>query len=138
MPLFSHKGVAMEKATKAALFSALLFPGWGQIYLKRYKRGLVFILPVLFGVLVLTWVVVQGGIKIIKAAPFKKGAVQFANIIQVTIDALKAVDLSYFLLMLCLIAVLWVLSIVDAYQLANKMITAPTTAADQESTSDQA
>ena len=138
MPLFSHKGVAMDKATKAALFNALLFPGWGQFYLKRYKRGLVFILPVLLGILVLTWVVVQKGIKILKAAPLKKGTVQFANIIQVTIDALKAIDLSYFLLMLCLIAVLWVLSIVDAYQLAKKMITAPTTAADRESASDQA
>ena len=110
----------MDKATKAALFSALLFPGWGQFYLKRYKRGLVFILPVLAGTLALAWAIVQVGITIIKAAPLKKGTIQLANVIQVTVDALKALDYSYFSLMLSLIVVLWILSIVDAYLLGKK------------------
>lgn len=127
----------MDKATKAALFSALLFPGWGQLYLKRYKRGLIFIIPVLIGTLALAWAVVQVGITIIKAAPLKKGTVQLGKVIQVTVDALKAIDPYYFLFMLSLIAALWILSIVDAYQLGKKIITVPTTAADQESSSDQ-
>ena len=66
----------MDKATKAALFSALLFPGWGQFYLKRYKRGLFFIVPVLIGTLALAWSIIQVSAKIIKATPFKKGTVQ--------------------------------------------------------------
>jgi TM2 domain-containing membrane protein YozV len=127
----------MDKATKAALFCALLFPGWGQFYLKRYKRGLVFILPVLIGTLALVWAIVQVGITIIKAAPFKKETVQLANVIQVTVDALKTIDFSYFLFILCLIAALWILSIIDAYLLGKKMMTAPTTDVRQESTSDQ-
>lgn len=127
----------MDKATKAALFSALLFPGWGQFYLKRYKRGLVFIMPVLIGTLALVWAIVQVGITIIKAAPFKKETVQLANVIQVTVDALKTIDFSYFLFILCLIAALWILSIIDAYLLGKKMMTAPTTDVRQESTSDQ-
>ena len=81
----------MDKATKAALFSALLFPGWGQFYLKRYKRGLVFIVPVLASALALVWSIVEIGISIIKAAPFKKGTVHPANVIQVAVDALKAI-----------------------------------------------
>ena len=127
----------MDKATKAALFSALLFPRWGQFYLKRYKRGLVFIMPVLIGTLALVWAIVQVGITIIKAAPFKKETVQLANVIQVTVDALKTIDFSYFLFVLCLIAALWVLSIIDAYLLGKKMMTAPTTDVRQESTSDR-
>jgi TM2 domain-containing membrane protein YozV len=127
----------MDKATKAALFSALLFPGWGQFYLKRYKRGLVFIMPVLIGTLALVWAIVQVGITIIKAAPFKKETVQLANVIQVTVDVLKTIDFSYFLFVLCLIAALWVLSIIDAYLLGKKMMTAPTTDVRQESTSDR-
>jgi hypothetical protein len=127
----------MDKATKAALFSALLFPGWGQLYLKQYKRGLVFIVPALVCALAMAWEVVQVGAAIIKAAPFKKGTVQLGNVIQVTVDAFKAVDLYYLLLMLVLIAVLWILSIVDAYQLGKRMMTVPTTAGNQESTSDQ-
>jgi len=128
----------MNKATRAALYSALLVPGWGQFYLKQYKRGLVFMLPVLAGALVLVWVVVQVSVAIVKTATFKKGSVQLANVIQVAADALKAVDLFYFLLMLLLIAVLWVLSIIDAYQLGKKMMTVPTTDANRQSSSDQA
>jgi hypothetical protein len=32
----------MQQSTKAALFSALLFPGSGQLLLKRYLSGLLF------------------------------------------------------------------------------------------------
>lgn len=125
----------MNKATKAALFSAILFPGWGQFYLKRYKRGLIFIVPVMAGILALVWAVVQVGITIIKAAPLKKGTVQLVNVIQITEDALKAVDYSYFILLLILIGVFWILSIIDAYQLGKKIMTATTTDVNQESTS---
>jgi len=129
----------MDKATKAALFSAILFPGWGHFYLKRYKRGLAFILPVLVGTLALAWSVIQVGATIIKAAPFKKGTVQLSHVIQVAVDALKNINLSYGILMLSLIVALWILSIVDAYQLGKRITTShPTTAADQESSSDQA
>lgn len=127
----------MDKATKAALFSALLFPGWGQFYLRRIKRGLVFIVPVLIGFLLLAWMIIQASIKIIKAAPFKKDTVQLANVIQVTVDALKTIDIFNFLLILCLIILLWILSVVDAYQLGKKLKPAPTTDADPGSTSDQ-
>ncbi len=112
----------MDTATKAALFNALLFPGWGQFYLKRYKRGLVFLLPVLFGMIVLAWTVVHVGSNIIKAAPFKKGTVQLTQVIDVTLKALKTIDLRYFLFMLLLIALLWLLSIIDAYQIGKKMM----------------
>ena len=117
----------MDKSTKAALYSALLFPGWGQFYLKCYKRGLVFFLPVLMGSIALAWSVVRAGSAIIQAVPFKKGTVQVADIVRVSADALKAVDLSYLLLMLLLVAALWILSIVDAYQLGKKMMTISTT-----------
>ena len=110
----------MDKAKKAALYSALLFPGWGQFYLKRYKRGLIFFLPVLMGTIALAWAVIRTGSAIIQAAPFRKGTVQAADILRVSADALKAVDLSYLLIMLLLIAALWILSIIDAYQLAKK------------------
>jgi TM2 domain-containing membrane protein YozV len=122
----------MDKATKAALYSALLFPGWGQFYLRCYKRGLIFFLPVLMGTIVLAWSVVRAGSAIIQAAPFKKGTVQVADIIRVSADALKAVDLSYLFLMLLLVAALWILSIVDAYQLGKKMVTISTTRGNPE------
>ncbi|MEE9912604.1 MAG: hypothetical protein K4571_12875 [Deltaproteobacteria bacterium] len=126
----------MNQATKAAMYSALLIPGWGQFYLKRYKRGLVFLLPVLAGTLILTWMVVRAGANMIKAAPFKKGTIQLSHVMEVVLKTFRTIDLFYFLLMLLLIAVIWILSIVDAYQLGNQITTVPTTGADQESSSD--
>jgi hypothetical protein len=42
----------MKQSIKAALISALLFPGLGQILvLKRYARGCIFLLPTLAGTL---------------------------------------------------------------------------------------
>ncbi|PKN10340.1 MAG: hypothetical protein CVU70_03055 [Deltaproteobacteria bacterium HGW-Deltaproteobacteria-5] len=80
----------------------------------------------------LAWSVVRAGSAIIQAAPFKKGTVQVADIIRVSVDALKAVDLSYLLLMLLLVAALWILSIVDAYQLGKKIVTISTTRGNPE------
>ena len=128
----------MDKATKAALFSAMLFPGWGQFYLKRFKRGLVFLIPVFIGSLLLAWTIIQASINIIKATPFKKDTVQLGNVIQVTVDALKTINLSYFLLMLLLMILLWILSVVDAYQLGKKLTPATTIDADPGASSHQA
>lgn len=125
----------MNIATKAALYSALLFPGWGQFYLKRYKRGLIFFMPVLAAALALVWSIIDIGISIIKATPFKKGTVHLANAIQVAVDALKAINLSYFILLLIVISVFWILSIIDAYQLGKKIMKAPTTDVNPKSTS---
>lgn len=41
----------MKKSTKAALFSAVIFPGAGLIFLKRYLRGSIFFIPALLAIL---------------------------------------------------------------------------------------
>ena len=40
----------MDRSVKAALLSALVFPGAGQLYLKRGTRALLFIVPALAAV----------------------------------------------------------------------------------------
>jgi len=37
----------MKKTTKSVLFSTLLFPGSGHFVLRRWLRGLIFVVPVL-------------------------------------------------------------------------------------------
>ncbi len=124
----------MNPAIKAALFSALLLPGWGQIYLKKYKRGIMIILPVTAGILSICWAIVQVAITIIKAAPFKKGAVDFNIVINLTISSVKALDLYYLLFIFLLITFFWAFSIIDAYILGKKAMSATNTSAHQQST----
>jgi hypothetical protein len=116
-------------ATKAALLSALLFPGWGQFFLKRYKRGLAIVLPAIFGVVLITLHVVQIAVAVLKAAPLKKEAVNFGAVVQLSIDAVKSINLLYLLIISLLIIFLWIFSIVDAYLLGKKDMPKITTAA---------
>ena len=112
----------MNLATKAALLSALLFPGWGQIYLKKYKRGLALIVPVFFCVLFLVGAVVQVAIKVLKATPIKKGTVDFNAVVNLAVNSIKELDLFYLLLILIFMILLSIFSIIDAYLLGKKQI----------------
>lgn len=110
----------MEKANKAAIFSAVLFPGWGQLYLGHIVRGLIFMVSTLAGSFLLAWMIIRASSRIIKDAPFIKGSVRLENVIDITLDALRSINASFFLLIMFFIIVLWILSIVDAYQLGKK------------------
>jgi TM2 domain-containing membrane protein YozV len=107
---------------KAALFSALLFPGWGQIYLKKYKRGILIIIPVAIGIVLLTWEIVQIAYTVLKAAPLKKETVDFSAVLNLTSSSIKALDFYYLLFSFLLIIFFWVFSIIDAYLLGKKEI----------------
>jgi hypothetical protein len=110
----------MNLATKAALFNALLFPGWGQIYLRKYKKGISIIIATIAGVLSIIWSVIQTTINILKIAPFKKGTVNFSAVVSLAIDAIKALNLFYLFLILFFMILLWIFSIIDAYQSGEK------------------
>jgi len=125
----------MNIATKAALFNALLFPGWGQIYLKKYKKGISIIIAIIAGVVSILWSVVQTTINILKIAPFKKGTVNFSAVVNLAIDSIKALNLFYLFLILLFMILLWIFSIIDAYISGKKEMTKINIAADQQSTS---
>jgi hypothetical protein len=100
----------------------LLFPGWGQFYLKKYKRGLAFLLPVTAGTLCIVWAVVQVALAVLRAAPFKKGSVHFSDIVILAVNSVKALDLFYLMLIIIFMILLWIFSTVDAYFLGKKQI----------------
>ena len=110
----------MNKATKAALYNVLLFPGWGQIYLKRYKKGTAIIIAIIAGALSILWSIVQTTTAFLKISPFRKNAVNFDVIVKTAIYSIKHTNRSYLVLMLSLVLLLWISSIVDAYTIGKK------------------
>jgi TM2 domain-containing membrane protein YozV len=127
----------MNLSTKASLYNALLFPGWGQIYLKKYKKGILIIIAIIAGVISILWSVAQATINILKIAPIKKGTVTLSIVVQLAIDSIKALDRYYLFLILLSMILLWILSIIDAYMSGKKEMMKINTAADQQSTSPQ-
>ncbi len=49
----------MDRSVKAAMLSGLVFPGVGQLFLKRRVRGLLFLLPALVATIYFTHAVLQ-------------------------------------------------------------------------------
>ena len=121
----------MNLATKAALYNALLFPGWGEIYLKKYKRGILIIIAVIAGSLSILWSIVHTTMKILRFAPFKKGTVTFSAVMQLTIDSIKALNLFYISLILLSMILLWIISIIDAYLLGKEEMAKVSTAPEE-------
>jgi hypothetical protein len=112
----------MKISTKAALYNALLFPGWGHFYLKKYKRGAAIMLPVLVCLVSFCWFIIQVAFDIIKAAPLKKGTVDFQAVLKITAESMKALDSQYMIFLLAVIIILWLFSIIDAYLLGKKQL----------------
>ena len=110
----------MNLAIKGALYNALIFPGWGQIYLKNYKKGIFIIIAIVAGISSILWSVVQTTKNILKIAPIKKGTVTISVVVQLAIDSIKALDRYYLFLILLSMILLWILSIIDAYTSAEK------------------
>ncbi|MGA3280406.1 MAG: DUF5683 domain-containing protein [Smithella sp.] len=110
----------MNKATKAALYNVLLFPGWGQLYLKRYKKGIAIIIAIIAGAVSILWSVAQTTIAFLKISPFRKNAVNFDAVVKTAIYSIKHTSRSYLILMLSLILLLWISSIIDAYTIGKK------------------
>jgi hypothetical protein len=121
----------MNLATKAALYNALLFPGWGQIYLKKYKKGISIIIATIAGVLSIIWFVIQTTINIIKIAPLKKGTVNFSAVVNLAIDSIKALNLFYLYLILSFMILLWIFSIIYAYTSGKKEVVKIATAPEE-------
>lgn len=109
----------MRKTIKAVLFSALIFPGTGHFTLGRYKRGLLFFVPALLGLLFLVYAALDTAQSL--AAQIGQG--------QIPLDAVSLSDLVLSstgeneLLMLniatWLIIICWLAGMIDSFRIGK-------------------
>jgi len=114
----------MDQATRAALFSFLLIPGGGQIYLKRYGRGLAFLVPAATATLVLAWMIFQVALLMVREA-LSRGAGTAGGLLSME-SALKAIDLNLAVGLVIVILLLWLGSTIDAYRLGKNIMSSTT------------
>lgn len=71
----------MNNSLKGALLSGLIFPGLGQVVLKRYKRGALIILAVLVCLSVVVVKAVQNALSILEKIESAGGAISMSAIL---------------------------------------------------------
>ena len=109
----------MNTAVKAALLSGFVFPGLGQMYLKRFKRGLGIMILVLLALGMIIRTVVGSALERIKAIESGGGIADME-----TISNLARIDSIHggtsLKLILLFVLCCWLFSVADAYKIGTK------------------
>jgi hypothetical protein len=108
----------MNKAIKAALLSALVFPGSGQMYLKRYVRGLIPMVLTLTGMGMLIAQATVGAFQELEKIQIQGGLVDLNAVANRAVASSASGDW-YSPLIMPLIVVCWLFSVIDAYLLGK-------------------
>ncbi len=111
----------MKKSTKAALLSALVFPGVGHMYLKRYISGVILMGASLFGMYSMFAKTVESALQI--AEKIQSGSVEpdVAAIIDLVAkqpiepgSGAYLFDIASAIFIIC-----WIISIIDSYRVGS-------------------
>lgn len=108
----------MRLFTKPVLLSALVFPGAGHLYLKKYVRAALFILVSLFA---LSFILAEAisHAQVISAQILSGELRPDANTI---LEAVRSRPVSKHLFTInCILFIIWLIAIIDAYRNSKKL-----------------
>ena len=110
----------MKNSLKGAFYSGLIFPGLGQIVFKHYIRGIALLLTVSACLTVIIVKEVQQAFAILKIIESTGSAVNMSTISRAAVQVSAVSGNLTFKLLLLLIAVCWIIGIIDAYRIGRK------------------
>jgi hypothetical protein len=108
----------MKTAIKAALLSALVFPGVGQMYLKRYVRGLIPMVLTLTGMGVMIVQATVRALQELEKMQIQSGLVDLKAVANRAAASSASGDW-YSPLIVPMIVVCWLFSVIDSYMLGK-------------------
>lgn len=106
----------MKISTKAALLSGLVFPGTGQIHLKRFRRGFTIMVFVLSGIGSIVWMATIRALEILERIQNQLDQVDMATILNLALASSADHTSVYYKPILLFIICCWLFSIIDAYR----------------------
>ncbi len=109
----------MKNSLKGAFLSGLIFPGLGQIILKRYKRGAVIMFTILVCMSVFVVKAVQHALGILEKIESQGGAISISTISNAATQASTTSGNLTFNLVLLLVIICWIIGVVDAYRIGK-------------------
>lgn len=110
----------MKKSFKAAFLSAVLGPGAGHFYLRRYRRGVILMMSTLSGLVVIaTRAVRQAQVIFEKVGP-ESGTMNFDEIAALVSQTSSKTDILLSNGATLLVLVLWMVGVADAYRIGKE------------------
>ncbi len=110
----------MKISTKAALLSGLIFPGTGQIHLKRFLRGITIMVFTFSGIGVIVWMATVRALAMLEEIQNQLNQVDMATISNVALASSADHPSIYYKPILLFIVCCWLFSIIDAYRIGKK------------------
>jgi hypothetical protein len=110
----------MTNAVKGVLLSTLVFPGLGQIALKRYRRGVVLMLVTVAGLVAIVAKATREAWRILETIESEGGVIDEDAISRAIAQATAWSGNLGFNLLLFAIALCWVYAAVDAYRIGKQ------------------
>jgi TM2 domain-containing membrane protein YozV len=111
----------MNKPIKAALFSALIFPGAGQLLLKKYVSATYFAVFAGVGLYFLFSNLMSRAQNIIDKIQLGEASADLATIIEL-VNQQSATSLNSLSPALIILSVTWLVSVVEAYRVGKKEV----------------
>jgi hypothetical protein len=115
------KGDLMKNSLKGPLLSGLVYPGSGQVMLKRYGRGITLICIVTCALVVFFLIALQRAFTIMDKLRLEGGIIDMNTISKAAAQASTASDNLIMTFCLLLILICWLIGMVDAYLTGKKM-----------------
>ena len=110
----------MTNAIKGVLLSALVFPGLGQIALKRYQRGVVLMLATVAGLVVIVVKATREAWRILEAIEAGGGVIDQDAMSRAIAQSTAWSDNLVFNVLLFAITICWIYAAVDAYRIGKQ------------------
>lgn len=107
----------MKKSVKAALLSALIFPGIGHLVLRSYQRGVVLLLVAGFALSVVVTTTVQKALAAVERINRGELAADMSSIsayLAADTEGSRAASIALSVLLVC-----WLIGIADAWRLGG-------------------
>jgi TM2 domain-containing membrane protein YozV len=106
----------MKISSKATLLSALVFPGAGQLYLRRYRQGVIIMAVALAGLVYIIW---QATVLALRSVDSIMGKMQAGNVnvqdLATTVGANPAGASLLDNVILFVFIFCWIISVADAF-----------------------
>jgi hypothetical protein len=109
----------MKKSLKGALLSGLVFPGLGQLWLRRYLLGMTLLIAVCAATAIVVGKVSHEALRLVEKTEAEGGTVDVVAIVNSAGSVSSAADgttrAAMMLMVLC-----WIIGVVDAYLAGRK------------------